>query len=150
MTPTDGGFSVIFHYATYEDAERMLKRLRELGASNDCDGHLVDEDEVGGFVLVDDEDGSILSDYAHILRTAAYDEQEAFEEVEVGQGLPTVYALLPPRACYSDVCKEGGEVDHAALDPNLLASVARGEMTIQQAYHMQFGRYLEEEDDVEV
>lgn len=159
-----GGYSLIFHFAALEDAEKMLARLRELGVSNDCAGHLLDEENLGGFLVVDDADGLILSDQAYVLMESAYAEAERLEEEEVqaeemgGERLtiPTVYALMPTEACFTedgcwvpDGVEEGAELAVRFLDPNLQGAVARGELTLPDAYRMQFGRYMEEHEEEE-
>lgn len=159
------GWSVSFHYASREEAAEMLERLRALGVSNDCEGH-IEEDAGGGFVAVDDLTGDIISTSARVLLDSAQDEAEAYEEQEMKKydleegdddaPLATVYALMPVSSIYSEHCRQeeaDGEADGDQpslldyLEPNLVGAIARGETTIREAYHMQYGHYFAEEGE---
>lgn len=89
-----GMVTLAFHFASYEEAEAMLEKI-DLGGglSPDCEGHIYDEDDSPGYVLIDAMSLGVLSTEAYEYVEEALEALQAFADVP--ETWPVVYALLP-------------------------------------------------------
>ena len=96
MTQPEGSLTLLFHFGSYAEAERVLERLDLMGGlSSACEGHLWDEEDGAGYVVLDQVEGVVLTPVSldHL--------EEALETVDSFADVPEMVAeacaLLPVR-----------------------------------------------------